>query len=329
MDVQGDMGKKFPHIKQDLFNTGVIENVALADHNIIYGGNNGDGMTWQGKDPASKILISNRSVTPEFMETAGMKILEGRNLTVADTFKQAHTVVTQSLEKLMGNGSAIGKVLRYEGDTSTYTIVGVVNDYVYGNMYGKPDPVMFFSLPPQYAQVMYFKIKPQQNAEAALAAIQGVMKKDNPGYPFSYNFVDDQFNQLFLSEMLVSKLSRVFATLAIVISCLGLFGLAAYTAERRKKEIGIRKVLGATIANITTHLSKDFLQLIIVSCAVAFPLAYLAMYKWLKGYQYHIEIQWWVFAVAGVAAVVIALATISFQSIKAAIANPIKSLRSE
>jgi putative ABC transport system permease protein len=327
--VQGDMGNKFAHIKQDLFNTGVIENVALADHSIIQGGNNGDGMTWPGKDPASKILISNRAVTPEFMQTSGMKIVEGRNLTVADTFKQAHTVVTQSLEKLMGNASAIGKVLRYEGDTSTYTVVGVVNDYVYGNMYGKPDPVMFFSLPPKYAQVMYVKVKQQQNIEAALAAIQTVMKKDNPAYPFGYTFVDEQFNQLFLSEMLVSKLSRVFAAVAIVISCLGLFGLAAYTAERRKKEIGIRKVLGATMAMITANLSKDFLQLIVVSCAVAFPAAYLAMYKWLKGYQYHIEIQWWVFAAAGVTAVAIALLTISFQSIKAAIANPIKSLRSE
>jgi predicted permease len=329
IDIQGKMGENFDPIKQDLLNTGCVENVALADHGLIYGGNNGDGMTWQGKQTGSKILISNRSVTPEFMGTSGLRILEGRNLTTADTFRSAHTVITRSLEKLMGDGSAIGKVLRYEGDTSTYTIVGVVNDYVYGNMYGKPDPVMFFSLPPKYATVMYVRIKPTDNTEKVLAAIQGVMKKDNPAYPFDYRFIDEQFNQLFLSEMLVSKLSRVFATLAIIISCLGLFGLAAYTAERRTKEIGIRKVLGASVSNVTTLLSKDFLILVIISCAIAFPFAYWKMYLWLKGYQYHIDIQWWVFAAAGVTAIVIALATISFQSIKTALANPVKSLRSE
>jgi putative ABC transport system permease protein len=176
---------------------------------------------------------------------------------------------------------------------------------------------------------MYVRIKPQGDIQKSLADIQGILKKYNPAYPFDYRFVDDQFNQMFMSEMLVSKLSRVFASLAIMISCLGLFGLAAYTAERRTKEIGIRKVLGASVASVTTLLSKDFLQLVILSCILAFPLAYWKMYTWLKDYQYHINIQWWVFAAAGFTAVVIAVATISFQSIKAALANPVKSLRSE
>ncbi len=329
MDVQGTMGENFNPIKQDLLSTGYVENVALADHGIIYGGNNGDGMTWAGKTPGSKVLVSNRAVTPEFMETLGLKIEEGRNLTVADTVRSAHTVITRSLEKLMGNGSAIGKVLRYEGDTSTYTVVGVVNDYVYGNMYGKPDPVMFFSLPPKYAQVMYIRLNKQTAVEKALAGIQKVMKKDNPAYPFDYVFLDDQFNQMFQSEMLVSKLSRVFASLAIIISCLGLFGLAAYTAERRTKEIGIRKVLGASVTGVAGLLSKDFLILVIISCAIAFPVAYWKMSVWLKTYQYHIDIQWWVFVAAGLTAIIIALVTISFQAVKAALANPVKSLRSE
>jgi putative ABC transport system permease protein len=134
---------------------------------------------------------------------------------------------------------------------------------------------------------------------------------------------------MFQSEMLVSKLSRVFSALAIVISCMGLFGLAAYTAERRIKEIGIRKVLGASVSGIASLLSKDFLQLVIISCLIAFPVAYWVMQTWLKGYQYHIDIHWWVFAVAGISAIVIAVATISFQSIKAALKNPVTSLRSE
>lgn len=330
MGLQGDMTKNYYVIKQDLLNTGYVSNVALSDHSIIYGGNNTDGMTWEGKPAGSKVLISQRYVTPEFMETSGLKIVEGRNLTMTDTGgKPIRMVVTQTMEKLMGKGSAIGKMMHYEGDTTQAVIVGVVNDYVYGDMYGKPDPVMFFASSPQNTNTMYVRINRQKDIEKALAAMQAVLKKDNPAYPFDYRFVDDQFNQMFFNEMLISKLSRVFASLAIIISCLGLFGLAAYTAERRTKEIGIRKVLGADVAGLAQVLSKDFLQLVLLSCLIAFPVAWWVMFNWLKNYQYHITISWWVFLIAGFAAIVIAVATVSFQSIKAALANPVKSLRSE
>jgi putative ABC transport system permease protein len=156
-----------------------------------------------------------------------------------------------------------------------------------------------------------------------------VMKKNNPLYPFQYRFVDDQFNRMFLSEMLVSKLSRVFAVLAICISCLGLFGLAAFTAERRTKEIGIRKVLGAGVMRLAGLLSGEFLKLIALSSLLAFPIAWYAMHSWLQNYAYHIEISWWVFLVAGAASLLIAMLTICFQTIRAAVSNPITSLRSE
>jgi len=329
MGLQGDMAKNFNVIKQDLLNTGYISDAALADHSIIYGGNNTSGLTWEGKPPGSQVLVSQRYVTPEYVNTTGLTILEGRNLTVADTGQPLRMLVTQSMERLLGKGSAIGKRVHGEGDTTSATVVGVVNDYVYGNMYGKPDPVMFFSSPPQNNTVMYARIKQQADIERTLASMRNILKKDNPAYPFDYRFVDDQFNQMFTSEMLVSKLSRVFASLAIIISCLGLFGLAAYTAERRIKEIGIRKVLGASVTGLAGLLSKDFLQLVLLSCVIAFPVAYWAMHDWLKKYQYRIAINWWVFIIAGVAAVVIAIVTVSFQSIKAALANPVKSLRSE
>ena len=338
ISVHGDMANHFSAIKQDLINTGAAESAALSDHTTIEGGNNTDNMSWSGKAPGSKVLVSGRYVTPEFFAVSGMKIVEGRALQESDSVhadnssKQINIVITQSLEKLMGKESALGKILFNEGDNdppAKLTVVGVVNDYVYGNMYGQPDPVIFTWLPPQFASVMYVRIKPQDNAEQALAKIEAVMKKDNPAYPFEYKFVDDQFNQMFLSEMLVSKLSRVFAALAIIISCLGLFGLAAYTAERRTKEIGIRKVLGASAAGLAGLLSKDFLQLVFVSCLVAFPVAWWAMNKWLQSYEYRIIINWWVFVMAGITAVLIALITVSFQAIKAAIANPVKSLRTE
>ena len=171
--------------------------------------------------------------------------------------------------------------------------------------------------------------KTYTDAEAALKKIGAVVKKDNPSYPFTYHFVDDQFNRMFQNEQLISRLSRVFAALAIMISCLGLFGLAAYTAERRTKEIGVRKVLGASVAHITTLLSKDFLQLVLISCLVAFPVAWWLMHKWLQNYKYRIEINWWIFLAAGFSAIGIALITVSFQSVKAAIANPARNLRSE
>ena len=227
---------------------------------------------------------------------------------------------------MIGKENPVGEIIKQ--DTNSFRIVGVVKDFVYGDMYGKSDPLIFYCKP-EWANYLYIKLKKQTNTEEAIAKIEKVMKANNPGFPFDYRFVDADFNKQFNTEMLISKLSRVFATLAIIISCLGLFGLAAYTAERRTKEIGIRKVLGASVSRITGLLSKDFLQLVIVSALIAFPLSWWAMHQWLQNYAYRIQISWWVFLVAGVMAVLIALFTISFQAIRAALTNPVKNLRSE
>ncbi|HVW99802.1 MAG TPA: ABC transporter permease, partial [Candidatus Babeliaceae bacterium] len=258
--VTGDIAKNYISIKQDLLNTGLVDNVALSDHATLYGGNNTGGLTWDGKPATAQILISQRYISPSFFNTSGIKILEGRDIEETDSDivnKTINIVITQSLEKLMGKGSALGKKIRYEGDNSGMAaqVVGVVNDYVYGDMYGKPDPVMFFFSKPENTTVMYVRLKAQADVEKSLEEMKATMRKYNPAYPFTYQFVDDQFNQIFVSETLISKLSRVFAALAIIISCLGLFGLAAYTAERRTREIGIRKVLGASVGGITALLS--------------------------------------------------------------------------
>ncbi|MGN6266170.1 MAG: ABC transporter permease [Ginsengibacter sp.] len=333
VDMNSEMTKNYQAVHQDLLGTGLIENVAVSNYNTLYNGNNTGGLVWEGKKSGNQVLISMRYVSPGYMKTSGIKILEGRDLVETDSVqsKKINVLITQSLEKLMGSNSAVGKTLRWDGDTSgtVANVAGVVNDYVYGDMYGKPDPVMFFCVNIRDASNMYVRLKQNANVEQAIQQIATVLKKDNPSYPFTYHFVDDQFNQMFQNEQLISKLSRVFAMLAIIISCLGLFGLAVYTAERRVKEIGVRKVLGASITNITTLLSKDFLLLVFISCLVAFPLAWWMMHSWLQNYKYRIEIGWWIFVVAGVTALLIALITISFQSIKAAIANPVKSLRSE
>jgi predicted permease len=332
-NVVGKVAENYTVIKQELLSSGMIDNVALSDHITIFGGNNTSGLTWEGKPASAKILISQRNISTGFFQTSGINILEGRDVVENDSAvvnKTLNVVITKSLEKLMGKGSALGKKIWYEQDNSIAArVVGVVNDYVYSNMYKQPDPVMFFYSDPKNTTQMYVKFKPQANIEKALAKVETIMKQYNPAYPFTFQFVDDQFNQMFMSEELISKLSRTFAVLAIFISCLGLFALASYATERRRKEIGVRKVLGATISNITTLLSIDFLKLVALSCLVAFPLAWWVMHNWLQDYQYRITISWWIFPAAGILAVLIAIITISFQSIKAAIANPVKSLRTE
>ena len=340
MDLQGDMLQKFPSIKQELLNTGAVMNVALADHPTLYGGNNTSAISWPGKPAESRVIISQRLVSPEYVSTLGMKLNEGRDFESTDIVEVSslgkdssqfiHVLITASMARLLGKGSALGKTLTFDANFGKVNMIvkGVVADYVYGDMYGQPAPVLFYCLP-MATNKMYIRMKPQADPEQALAGMAKVLKKTNPGYPFEYTFVDDQFNALFMSEALISKLSRVFAFLAIFISCVGLFGLAAYTAESRIKEIGIRKVLGASASGITFMLSKDFLKLTVVSCLAAFPLSAWIMYNWLQGYTYRIGLAWWVFALAGGLAVLIALVTVSFQAIRAALANPVKSLKAE
>ncbi len=326
MNLQGNMGKQFNAIKQDLLNTGMVENAALSDHETIYGGDNSDHYSWEGKDPNMTYIISWRNISPELLSTNGIKVVLGRDFYPDPILDSNNIIITESLAKLMKKTNPIGAVI-----DNKYTIVGMVKDFVYGNMFGNtPDPLIFFCNPNyQDESLMYIRIKKQVNTEKAVAQIESVIKKDNPLYPFQYRFVDEQFNQMFLSEMLVSKLSRVFAVLAICISCLGLFGLAAFTAERRTKEIGIRKVLGAGVMRLAGMLSGEFMKLIGISSLIAFPIAWYAMHSWLQNYAYHITINWWVFLAAGVTSILIALITISFQTIRAAVVNPITSLRSE
>ena len=226
----------------------------------------------------------------------------------------------------MGTGSALGKTIDRYGDM--YTVIGVTNDYLYGDMYGTSDPVMFYNYPPE-AQYMYLKTNPKYATTEVLRSIESTLKEYNPGYPFEYRFVDDAFDARFKSEQLIGNLSRIFALLAILISCLGLFGLSAYTAEQRRKEIGVRKVLGSTVAGIVGLLSRDFIVLVLVALLIAVPLAWYLMYSWLQGFAYRISINMWVFVFAGFVAIGIALLTVSFQAVKAAIANPVKSLRTE
>jgi putative ABC transport system permease protein len=326
MNMQGDMQKSFSVIRQELIATGQVENAAMAGLDMLEMGSQTTDFAWEGKDLSKEILITLDFINPEYIKTSGIKIKQGRDFYPVAANDSSSVIINETLAKMIGKENPVGMLLT-RGDTK-YTIAGVTRDFVFGDMYAKNDPLVFLVYP-EYYNYIYVKIKEQANVEQTVAKIESIVKRNNPAFPVEFEFVDESFNNLFKSEMLIGKLSRVFAILAIIISCLGLFGLAAYTAERRTKEIGIRKVLGASVTGITGLLSKDFLQLVGISALIAFPLAWWAMHNWLQDFAYRINISWWVFMAAGILALVITLLTISFQSIKAAIANPVKSLRTE
>lgn len=324
--VNGDLIKNFEPIEQELTTSNNIESVALSNSTILDGGFNGSGLTWQGGIDTKDILISSRFVSNKFFKTAGIKLKEGRlfsNDIVKDT---ASTVISSSFARLMGEGSAIGKTINRYG--YNLTVIGVTENYLYDDMYGTSDPVLFYHNYNQ-SRFLYARVNPEADLTTSIATIKETLNKYNPAFPLEYSFVDAEFNARFQSENLMGKLSQIFALLAVLISCLGLFGLSAYTTERRKKEIGIRKVLGSKVYNIVKLLSVDFIKLVLIAIMIAMPVGYFLMNNWLQDYAYRIDFNYWVLLIAAVMAVTIALLTVSFQAIKAAIANPVHSLRTE
>jgi putative ABC transport system permease protein len=325
--LNGGMKKRVPFICNELMATGVVENAAASNSRVLDIGSSSGDFNWTGKTPNSELLVTVEWVSPQYIPTMGMKLKSGRNFYDDITRDSSSVIINETFAKIIGKEDPVGDIITRDEGTKL-TIAGVVKDFVYNNMYAKPDPLILFCDTSSVGMLLV-KLKAGQDIPAALAKIEKVIKSSEPGYPFEYRFLDNEFDKLFKSETLVGKLSRVFAFLTILISCLGLFGLAAYTAERRTKEIGIRKVLGATVSGVIALLSKDFLRLVAFASMIAFPLAWWMMTRFLQEFAYRISIQWWVFAIVGVLVVVIALFTVSFQAIKAAIANPVKSLRTE
>lgn len=326
MRVQGNMVQNFRSIRNELIKTGTVQHAGLNSYNTLSIGNNTSSVNWKGKDPSSEILFSVRLISPEFLKTMGMEIMDGSDFKPGAAPDTTRVIITESLARMMGPGPATGKTLEVYGDP--VEVIGTVKDYLYGNMYGKSDPVIFMNYPDE-AKYMYIRTSPTVSATLALEKIQQVMEKNNPGYPFEYEFVDDNYQAMFRNEKLVGRLSRIFSALAIGISCIGLFGLAAYMAEQRKKEISIRKILGASIRELTVMLSGSFIKLVALSCIIAFPVAWYILRQWLQRYSYRIDMPWWPFVVAGAGAISIALITVSFQAIKAALTNPVKNIQNE
>lgn len=325
-ELQGKLDEHFSSVYHDLRQTGVVENASLSDYPVLQIWNNTDNYSWQGKDPAKNPLITWENVDAQFISTMGMKLMAGRDFYEASALDSNNVIINEAFARQMGKEGRVGGIISQWG--KNYQIAGIVKDFLYNTMYQPGAPLLLYNHP---SGTHYLSIRIKSNAALpdALTRIEKVLKADNPEYPVEYKFIDDDFNQLFKTETLTGKLAGVFATLAIFISCLGLFGLAAYTAERRIKEIGIRKVLGASSYSLVGLLSKGFLKLVGYSCLISFPAAWWILNGWLQSYEYRTTISWQVFVVAGGSAMVIALITVSFQAIKAAIANPVKSLRTE
>lgn len=321
---------KLDVLRTELLNTGVVSEMVTSTSPLTAVWNNVGGFNWKGKDPEQSSDFSVTSVSPEFGKTIGWEFIDGRDFSREMKTDSSSIVINESAAKYIGLKNPVGEVITVDDGSRSWQIIGVIKDMIMSSPY-EPEKRAFFFLhdknqPPFQ---IHIKMKPSESVLASVSKIESVFKRIVPSASFDYKFVDEQYDSKFSQELRIGKLATVFATLAIVISCLGLLGLSSFVAEQRTKEIGVRKVLGASVFNLWRMLSKDFVILVVISIVIATPVATYFMNNWLQSFQYRAEISWWVFAFAGLGALLITLLTVSYQSIKAAKGNPVKSLRSE
>ena len=324
--------KKSELIGNELKNTGMVEEIALSQSPTTDVWSANTGFTWKGNS-LGRDDFATLSVSPEYARTVGWQFVAGRNFFKDFASDSAGFVVNETAAKLFGFSNPIGETIFWQSKWMTndlrkpFKILGVIKDMVMESPFEKAKPTVFILMGnPNWINI---RLNPNVSASAALIRIEAIFKKLTPSTPFEYKFTDQEYDAKFRTEERIGKLAMFFAILAIFISCLGLFGLASFVAEQRTKEIGIRKVLGASIANLWQMLSKDFVLLVIISAVVSTPIAWYAMQEWLAKYSYRTEVSWWIFAASGIGALVITLLTVSYQAIKAALLDPVKSLRSE
>jgi len=297
---------------------------AASISGTIVGINSTTGDTyWEGKEKDRSFLIHPNAIDKDFIPLMKMKIVQGSNFTGSPA-DSAHLILNETAVRQAGIKDPIGKSFTLWQNKGT--IIGVVKDFNYSSLKTAIEPAVFYYGPSGWA--MYVKTT-GKDAPKAIAAAQKIWKGYVSEFPFEYSFLDDDFNRMYKDDQRTGTLFNVFAIAAILISCLGLFGLATYTAQVKTKEIGIRKVLGASVTSLIRLLSKEFIVLILTAFVIATPVAWYFMSKWLRDFAYRININWWIFLGTGVLAIIIALLTVGFQAIKAAIANPVKSLRTE
>jgi ABC-type antimicrobial peptide transport system permease subunit len=318
--------KHYEAVRTELKNERVITEMAISQSPLTNVWNTNGGFNWEGKDPNMGVDFPNNTVSYEYGKTIGWTIKEGRDFSRDFASDSTAFIINESAVKFLGFKDPVGKILEWE--KVPYTIIGVVKDLLVESPY-YPVRASLYHLAREQENLLIIRLNRDKSAKECLNKIESVLKKYEPKLPFVYNFTDEEFANKFGNEERIGKLASYFSVLAIFISCLGLLGLASFVAEQRTKEIGIRKVLGASVMSLWRMLSKDFIFLVLVSCFVAIPVSYFYLKGWLAKYDYRIQISWWVFASAGACALIITILVVSSQAIKAALANPAKSLKTE
>ena len=327
-DMNGDLSQHYEALKNDLLSSGLVENVASSTSPATQVYSHFMLQKWPGKNAGDEnVNIGAIWVSDDYFKTLGMTFAGGHNFTGDWKSDTLNVIVNEAMVRRIGLKDPVNQLITINFNQKPVRIIGVVKDALMDSPYSPVEPAVFGHNP--FGFVVTYRLAKNAGTHTAIDKIGKVFEKYNPAYPYQYKFVNDEYEHKFNLEALVGKLAGVFAGLAIFISCLGLFGLAAYVAEQRTKEIGIRKVLGASIAQVWLMLSRDFIVLVVISCVIASPVAFYYLHNWLQKYTYRVSIGAGVFIASGIAAIVITLVTISFQAIKAALANPVRSLRSE
>ncbi len=326
-EIEGDMEKNYNLIKNELLRSGAASSVTKTNAPMTESMSNTWDIKWEGKDPNDKTLVNRFIVDDAIIKTTGMQLIAGRDFDLKKYPTDSTAVIlNESAVKLMNFNDPVGKIIKDFG--IDWHVIGVAKDFVLKSPFQKIEPLVIQGAKGWFSFI-HIKLNKEVSTSENLAVIEAIFKKYNPEYPFSYEFIDSAYASKFDDQKRIGRLVNLFTLLTIFISCLGLFGLASYMAENRIKEIGIRKVLGASVQSITTLLSIDFLKLVLIAIVIAVPISWYLTSSWLEEFAFRITISWWIFLAAGVLALVIAFFTVGYQAIKAAVVNPVKSLRSE
>ncbi|MCG8374824.1 MAG: ABC transporter permease, partial [Balneolales bacterium] len=323
-ETEDQVGEQWETVKDQMQKIPGVMSVSRSSHSFLGQQNNTSGLDWEGKDPDTRILFENIGMDYGFIETIGVEIIDGRSFSPEYGADSTKIIFNETAIKVMGLENPVGKTMTLWDEERE--IIGVAKDFHFQSFRTEVNPAFFRLV--DWSWRAYVRIE-SENIQNTLAQIEDLYKSFNSNYPFNYRFMDEQYANLYQSEMRVGALARYFSVIAIFISCLGLFGLSAFTAEQRSKEIGVRKVLGASVQGLVVLLSKDFTKLVFISIAISIPVSWYLMKQWMADYAYSSGIEWWVFIAAGITALVIAWLTVSWQSVKAALANPVNSLKSE
>jgi ABC-type antimicrobial peptide transport system permease subunit len=320
-----DTQKNFEVLKQELLQTGMIKAIARTSYPITDIWSKSPAPEWEGKPENLQILFANLNVDENFLVAMDVKLLNGKNFSGAPSDSSA-MLLNRAAVEVMGLKNPVGKQIRYEG--KAYQVAGVTNNIIMESPFQPVDPMMVF-FDPNKAPYISIRLNSAARVKNVLESVESIFKKYNPAVPFEYQFADQEFGKKFIREELISKLATIFAGLAIFICCMGLAGLASFTIEKRIREIGIRKVLGASVHQLLMLISKEFLKLVTIAFVIAVPLTWWLMYNWLQNYTFRVNISIWLFSAVGIVVLLLTLVVVSLNTIGAALANPVKSLRTE